>query len=234
MANRTILVTGGNRGIGLEICRQCAALSWSVVLGARDVVAGERARASLGPLAARVRVEALVLDDPASINACAVRLSATGGTLDALINNAGMFDKAGEASATTLPLAVLERTLRTNLYGPLLMSQAVLPLLRRSSQGRIVNLSSGMGQLEGMGGGSAAYRISKTALNALTATMAADLSAEKILVHAVCPGWVKTEMGGPGAQREVAQGADTPVWLATDAAVTTTGRFWRDRQNIPW
>jgi NAD(P)-dependent dehydrogenase (short-subunit alcohol dehydrogenase family) len=229
----TAVVTGGNRGIGLEICRQLAVRGVTVLMGSRDPARGEAARASLGAAGAGIRVLGLALDDPASIAAAAAAISADPGRLDILINNAGVFDKA-DAPAQKLAPAVLERTLRTNLVGPLLLSQALLPLLRRSGSGRIINISSGMGQLHGMGSGSAAYRLSKTALNGLTATLAADLLGDRIAVNAVCPGWVKTDMGGAGAQREVAQGADTPVWLALDAEQVRSGGFWRDRAELPW
>jgi NAD(P)-dependent dehydrogenase (short-subunit alcohol dehydrogenase family) len=233
MTEPVILVTGGNRGIGLEICRQLATRGARVLMGARDAAKGERARASLGPMAERIRVEPLATDDAQSIAACAARLAKDPGRLDGLINNAAIYDK-GDAGAPTLPLAVLTRTFATNLHGPLLLIQALLPLLKAAGGARVVNLSSGMGQLSGMGPGSAAYRLSKTALNGLTATMASELASARIAVNAVCPGWVKTDMGGAGATREVAQGADTPVWLALDADPALTGRFWRDRAEIPW
>jgi NAD(P)-dependent dehydrogenase (short-subunit alcohol dehydrogenase family) len=202
-------------------------------MGSRDAAKGESARKSLGELAARVRVEQLAADDPASIAACAARLAKDPGRIDALINNAAIYDKA-DAPASKLPIAVLQRTFATNLHGPLQVTQELLPLLRRSERGRVINLSSGMGQLSGMGSGSAAYRLSKTALNGLTATLAAELAPEHIAVNCVCPGWVKTDMGGAGATREVAQGADTPVWLALDAPQDLTGKFFRDRTEIPW
>ncbi len=233
MTESIVLVTGGNRGIGLECCRQLAARGAKVMMGARDVERGERARRSLGDLAASVRVEQLATDDPASIAACSQRLTRDPARLDVLINNAAIYDSA-DAPATSLPLPVLIRTFATNVHGPLLLTQALLPLLRASSRGRIINLSSGMGQLSGMGTGSAAYRLSKTTLNGFTATLAAELAPDHIAVNSVCPGWVKTDMGGAGASREVAQGADTPVWLAIEAAQELTGRFWRDRAEIPW
>jgi NAD(P)-dependent dehydrogenase (short-subunit alcohol dehydrogenase family) len=233
MAEFVVLVTGGNRGIGLECCRQLAARGARVLMGSRDAAKGEIARKSLGELAARVRVEQLAADDAASVAACAARLAKDPGRLDALINNAAIYDK-GDAAASKLPLEVLQRTFATNVHGPLLIAQALLPLLRKSERGRIINLSSGMGQLSSAGPGSAAYRMSKTALNGLTTTLAAELAPERIAVNCVCPGWVKTDMGGAGATREVAQGADTPVWLALDAPQALTGKFLRDRAEIPW
>ncbi len=229
----TVLVTGGNRGIGLEICRQLAARGAQVLLGSRDPSRGAAALAKLGPAAAGIRVLPLAMDDASSIAKALAVISQDPGRLDVLINNAGVFDK-GDAPAQSLREEVLLRTIATNTIGPMLLAQAALPLLRKSLRARIINISSGMGQLSGMGGGSAAYRLSKTALNGLTATLAVDLASDRIAVNALCPGWVKTDMGGPGAQRELAQGAETPVWLALDADQALTGRFWRDKAEIPW
>jgi len=125
-------------------------------------------------------------------------------------------------------------TLETNVLGPLALAQALVPFMKRNRYGRIVNISSGMGQLSEMGVGSPAYRVSKTALNALTRILAADLKASGILVNSMCPGWVKTDMGGPTAPRTVEQGADTAVWLATLPDGGPTGGFFRDRKPIPW
>lgn len=229
----TILVTGGNRGIGLEICRQLASRGVRVLMGVRDIAKGEAARASLGSLASAIQVQQLAVDDPASITRACAAIAERPGQLDVLINNAGIFDKA-DGPSPVVALATVERTFRTNVLGPLALAQGVLPLLRKSSRPRIINVSSGMGQLSSMGGGSCAYRLSKTALNGLTAILAADLAGERVAVNALCPGWVKTDMGGPGATRSVAQGADTPVWLALDAPQEVTGKLWRDRAEIAW
>jgi NAD(P)-dependent dehydrogenase (short-subunit alcohol dehydrogenase family) len=229
----TVLVTGGNRGIGLEICRQLAERGAFVLLGSRDVFKGEAARKSLGAAAERIQVMPLAMDDTASISAACARIAENPAHLDVLINNAGIFERT-DAPMPLVPLPTVEKTVRTNLLGPLALIQGLLPLLRKSPRARIVNVSSGMGQLAEMGGGSAAYRLSKTALNGLTAALAADLAGERIAVNTLCPGWVKTDMGGAGATRSVAQGADTPVWLALDADQAQSGKFWRDRAVIPW
>ena len=149
-----------------------------------------------------------------------------------LINNAGIIAKA-EASALTVELATIRDTLETNALGPLHLAQTLLPLLKSGTSPRIVNMSSGMGALADNDGGYAAYRMSKTALNAVTAILAAELRGT-IAVNSVCPGWVKTDMGGPHAERDVADGADTAVWLALDAPAKLTGKFVRDRKVIPW
>jgi NAD(P)-dependent dehydrogenase (short-subunit alcohol dehydrogenase family) len=222
-----ILVTGGNRGIGLETCRQLAALGHTVLLGSRDHAKGQAAAATLS---GNVQAVQLDMDDSASIAALAADLAARFGHLDVLINNAAVISTI---PAATVAEAEMKRVFQTNFHGPHALITALLPLLRRSPQGRIINLSSGMGALEDLTGGYAAYRLSKTALNALTILLANELRNEGVLVHAMCPGWVKTDMGGAGAQREVSQGADTAVWLAT-APDTGTGKFWRDRKVIRW
>jgi NAD(P)-dependent dehydrogenase (short-subunit alcohol dehydrogenase family) len=233
MAEPVILVTGGNRGIGLEICRQLAARGARVIMGSRDPAKGEKAKASLGDLAARITVEALDVDDATSVTALAQRVGRSPGKLDVLINNAGIFDKR-DGNASTVPIDVVEKTFRTNVVGPMRLTQALLLLLRASKSARVINLSSGMGTLDDMGAGYAAYRISKTALNALTANLAAELTTSRIAVNCMCPGWVKTDMGGPNATRPVNEGADTAVWLALEADQAVTGKFWRDRAEIPW
>jgi NAD(P)-dependent dehydrogenase (short-subunit alcohol dehydrogenase family) len=222
-----ILVTGGNRGIGLETCRQLAALGHTVLLGSRDHAKGQAAAATLS---GNVQAVQLDMDDSASIAALAADLAARFGHLDVLINNAAVISTI---PAATVAEAEMKRVFQTNFHGPHALITALLPLLRRSPQGRIINLSSGMGALEDLTGGYAAYRLSKTALNALTILLANELRNEGVLVHAMCPGWVKTDMGGAGAQREVSQGADTAVWLAT-APDTGSGKFWRDRKVIKW
>jgi NAD(P)-dependent dehydrogenase (short-subunit alcohol dehydrogenase family) len=227
-----VVVTGGNRGIGLEICRQLAARGAQVVLTARKRAAGDAAVKKLVAQKLAVAFHVLNVTDGNSIVALRDFLQDTYGHLDVLINNAGIIAKA-EASALMVELATIRDTLETNALGPLHLAQTLLPLLKRGTSPRIVNMSSGMGALAGNDGGYAAYRISKTALNAVTAILAAELRGT-IAVNAVCPGWVKTDMGGPHAERDVADGADTAVWLALDAPAKLTGKFVRDRKVIPW
>ena len=156
------------------------------------------------------------------------------GSLDALVNNAGILKDEG-ASIVDVDVALIEQTLATNTFGPLRLTQALLPLLRKADGGaRVINLSSGLGQLNDMDDGYPAYGISKTALNAVTRKFADALKGDRIAVNSVCPGWVKTDMGGAGAHRTVEQGADTVVWLATEAALEVTGQFLRDRKPIGW
>ena len=181
---------------------------------------------------ARDNVIALELDvdDDASVEAALAAVEADPGSLDVLVNNAGVYgDPSGAAD---YDLAGARRVFETNVFGAWRLIQAALPLLRRSDGPRIVNVSSGSGQLEDMGTGYAAYRLSKAALNALTRTLAAE--EPRININSVCPGWVRTDMGGPAAPRSVQEGADTAVWLATMPADGPTGGFFRDRRPIAW
>jgi NAD(P)-dependent dehydrogenase (short-subunit alcohol dehydrogenase family) len=235
------VVTGGNRGIGLEICRQLAQRGCRVILGSRDPAKGRAAAKALAAEGLDVSARALDVSDPASVRRFGRALAKDPGRVDILVNNAGVYlDSGYDAEGRVAPsglattLGTLDATLRTNLHGPLLMIQAVLPLMLARKHGRIVNVSSGSGQLATMGGGELSYRLSKTALNALTRVIAAETTGTGVLVNACCPGWVRTDMGGPHARRSVEEGADTPVWLATLPAKGPTGGFFRDREPIPW
>ena len=227
-----VVVTGGNRGIGFEICRQLAARGANVILTARKPAAGAAAIKKLAAEKLAASFVPLDVTDAQSIAALRDAVKDQHGRLDVLINNAGIIAK-GEAPALQVELATVRTTLETNALGPLHLAQALAPLLKRSKSARIVNMSSGMGALNDNDGGYAAYRISKTALNAVTVILAAELRGA-VAVNAVCPGWVKTDMGGPHATRDVAEGADTAVWLALDAPQSLTGKFVRDRKVISW
>jgi NAD(P)-dependent dehydrogenase (short-subunit alcohol dehydrogenase family) len=225
-----IVVTGANRGIGLEICRQLAGRGTLAVLTARSPDAGHEAAGKLNAQGLEVQFYRLDPTREESIEALRVWLEHNYGRLDVLINNAGILAKD---EALDVRLDTVRAALETNTLAPLRLSQALIPLLKRGKNPRIVNISSGMGQLSDMGGGYAAYRISKTALNAVTRVLAAELHGE-VAVNAMCPGWVKTDMGGAGATRELPQGAAGAVWLALDAPQNFTGHFTRDGQTIPW
>jgi NAD(P)-dependent dehydrogenase (short-subunit alcohol dehydrogenase family) len=227
-----IVVTGGNRGIGFEICRQLAGRGAQVVLTARQAEAGQEAVKKLAAQQLAAQFHPLNVTDPESAAALRDYLERAFGRLDVLINNAGILPKE-DGSGLAVKLESVRTTLETNTLAPLHLSQTMAPLLKRSSTARIVNVSSGLGALSDMQGGYAAYRISKTALNAVTRILAAELGGA-VAVNSVCPGWVKTDMGGANAEREVAQGADTAVWLALDAPQDLTGKFVRDRKVIPW
>jgi len=234
MTKRVALVTGANRGIGEEICRQLARKGIEVVMSARDAKKGEAAAKALASSGTPVRFVALDVNDEQSIAQAIAWIDATCGRLDILVNNAGVHLDARGAPATELAAETLRDTMETNVVGPLRVAQAALPLMRKHGYGRIVNLSSTMGQLDHMGGGSAAYRISKAALNALTRVLAADVNDPGIKVNSMHPGWVKTGMGGPEAPKSVEEGADTAVWLATLPKSGPSGGFFADRKAIPW
>jgi NAD(P)-dependent dehydrogenase (short-subunit alcohol dehydrogenase family) len=228
---RVALVSGGNRGIGREIARQLAGLGNTVVIGSRDLARGKEVAEELGE-----DVTALQLDvtDNESIERCIAAVGDEFDRLDVLVNSAGVIGGGWSTSAVDIDLDEVREVLDTNLFGAWRLTQAALPLMRRNGYGRIVNISSGMGQLSDMGGHSPAYRVSKTGLNALTRMLTAELGEDNILVNSVCPGWVRTDMGGPNARRSVEEGAETPVWLATLPDDGPRGGFFRDRKPIPW
>lgn len=230
--NPIVVVTGGNRGIGFEICRQLAERGAQVVLTARKREAGEQALKKLAAQNLSARFHPLNVTGAESIAALRDFLEGTFAHLDVLINNAGIITDE-EASGLEVKLASVRATLETNTLAPLHLAQTLAPLLKRSRAGRIVNMSSGMGALSEMQGGYAAYRISKAALNAVTGILAAELRGT-VAVNSMCPGWVRTDMGGANAERDVSQGADTAVWLALDAPQALTGKFLRDRKVIAW
>ena len=233
-ARRIAVVTGGNRGIGFEICRQLAREGLRVVLTSRDEAKGKAAVKKLLEDGLEVDYHRLDVTDAKSVAALVAFLEQWYGRTDILVNNAGiMIDPKGSRFLTS-DVQNYRKTLETNLFGPLLLCQALVPLMQKNGYGRIVNLSSGQGQLSEMRTGTPAYRISKTALNALTRIAAAETRGSNILVNSMCPGWVKTDMGGPNAPRTVAQGAATAVWLATLPNGGPTGGFFRDRKPIPW
>jgi NAD(P)-dependent dehydrogenase (short-subunit alcohol dehydrogenase family) len=228
-SQRVALVTGANRGIGLEVCRQLAAEGFEVVLGSRDPAKGDAAAARLSE-----RVMALQLDiaDDESVGAAAAAVEELFGHLDVLVNNAAiLYDTSNHA--VNVDLDEVRRGFETNLLGAWRTTQAFLPLLRSAASARIVNVSSESGSLASMGGGTPIYSTSKAALNALTRILAAELRAEAILVNAVCPGWTETDMGGPGG-RDVAAGAASVVWAATLPDDGPTGGFYRDGEPRPW
>jgi NAD(P)-dependent dehydrogenase (short-subunit alcohol dehydrogenase family) len=228
------VVTGANRGIGLEICRQLAQIGIKVVLTARDEQKGEAARAGLARAGVEVSFHPLDVERDASIAQFQQYAASELRRWDILINNAGVY-LDGAKSSVNIDALSFRRTFEINLTGALLISQAAIPMMRRNGYGRIVNISSDMGAQDALGsGGYPAYRVSKAALNALTQVMAADLGVSNILVNAMSPGWVRTDMGGRGAPRSVEQGADTAIWLATLPDNGPSGGYFRDRRPISW
>jgi NAD(P)-dependent dehydrogenase (short-subunit alcohol dehydrogenase family) len=220
---RVAFVSGASRGIGAEIARELAADHGYLVY------AGARKPDEVAEQDGVVAVELDVTDED-TIFRTRERIESDAGRLDALINNAGVYgDPVG---AVDYELEDAHEVLEVNTFGPWRLIEAFVPLLRESEAPRVVNVSSGAGQLSDMNGGRAAYRVSKAALNALTRTLASD--ERWLKVNSMCPGWVRTDMGGSGAPRSVEQGADTAVWLATLPDDGPTGGFFRNRKPIPW
>ena len=209
------LVTGSTRGIGREVARQLTAR------GVRVIVTGRKAEHRLD------------VSDPNSIEALARFIESEIGRLDVLVNNAAILLDEGESIADVDPRK-FEETWRANTLGPFLLTQRLAPLLRKSGHGRVVNVSSGAGQLSSMSSYAPSYSTSKAALNAITILFANALRADGVLVNCADPGWVRTDMGGRGAPRSVEQGADTIVWLATLPDDGPTGGFFYDRRKIDW
>jgi NAD(P)-dependent dehydrogenase (short-subunit alcohol dehydrogenase family) len=229
---RVAVVSGANRGIGLEVVRQLAGRGFAAVLGSRDLARGEEAAAGL----ARDGVTAVPLQldvaDDESVSALAAAVADRYGRVDVLVNNAATHYDPGRR-AVEADLAIVREALETNVFGSWRLVQALRPLLRASAGGRVVNVSSEAGSLSGMRGGAPAYRLSKAALNALTRMLSEELRQDDILVNAVCPGWVATDMGGPGG-RPVADGAASVVWAALLPDDGPTGGFFRDGRPLPW
>ncbi|HUU71858.1 MAG TPA: SDR family oxidoreductase [Burkholderiales bacterium] len=234
MDKRIAVVTGGNKGIGFEICRQLAHRGLRVVLTSRDAVRGGEAHDQLRGEGLDVVFHVLDVDSDDSVTALAASLEKEQGRVDVLVNNAGIMIDTPRKGILDESLAVFRKTLETNFFGALRMCQAIVPIMQHGHYGRIVNLSSGLGQLDEMGDGTAAYRASKTALNALTRMVATAVKGDDILVNSMCPGWVRTDMGGPNAARAVDAGAETAIWLAMLPHGGPTGGFFRDKSPIPW
>lgn len=229
---KTVLVTGANKGIGREVARQLARKGFHVFVAARNPDAGRKAADEIGKQSGKTTFIEVDVTDNASVKAAAREFPKIADHLDVLVNNAGiMMD--GDDAILEVSDNIFLKTIETNALGALRVTRAFAPLLRKSKAPRVINVSSGGGQLTGGADGwSPAYCISKTALNGVTSQLAAALP--KFAVNSVCPGWVRTDMGGRNATRSVEEGADTIVWLATDAPQELTGKFLRDRKEIPW
>jgi NAD(P)-dependent dehydrogenase (short-subunit alcohol dehydrogenase family) len=226
------LVTGANRGIGLEVCRQLAVQGMYVLLGSRDRAKGESASADLKRQGLHIDVIALDVSSADSIAHARDQVQQQFGRLDVLVNNAAIHYDTWE-NILNADMATVREALETNTLGAWQMSQAFVPLLRHSAHGRIVNVSSEAGSLASMGSGTPAYNLSKVGLNAITRMLASALRSDRILVNAVCPGWVATDMGGAGG-RPVEQGAASVVWAVNLPDNGPTGGFFRDGKPLPW
>ncbi len=239
-AQRIALVTGANRGLGFEACRQLALKGFHVILASRQLAKGQKAASQLQ--AEGLDVSSLQLDvtDEQSLFRLEKFVREDLGRLDVIINNAGLFIRtegefhARSESVLHVEVETLRKSMETNVYGPMRICQLLVPIMKRNNYGRIVNVSSGMGQLSGMNGGWPGYRVSKTALNAITCILADELRNNNILVNSMCPGWVRTDMGGMQAPRTPEQGVKTMIWLATLPDNGPRGGFFRDQLSIDW
>lgn len=225
MSRKKILVTGGNRGIGREICKQLTGLGHDVVLTARSVQKGQGVAQEIGATFMELDVSS-----EKAIFSFSRQYKEQVGELDVLINNAGIFIDGG-MHVLDADMDIVQQTIQTNVFGPWILARELAPLLEKST-GRIINISSGMGEVNSLSGDHPAYRLSKTALNALTLMIYSHVGS-KLNVNAMCPGWVQTDMGGSGASRPVEKGAETAVWLAT-AENIPNGKFLRDKEVIDW
>lgn len=227
-----MLITGANKGIGHEVARQLAAKGFHVFVGARNATAGRKAAEEIANRGGKATFLEIDVADDDSVTTAVREFSNIEDHLDVLVNNAGIIVD-GDSVILEISDDLFRNTLETNTLGALRVTQAFVSLLRKSKAPRVINVSSGGGQLTGGADGWApAYCISKTALNGVTVQLAAALP--KFAVNSVCPGWVRTEMGGENASRSVEEGADTIVWLAGEAPQDLTGKFLRDRKEIPW
>ena len=238
---RVALVTGANKGIGFEIARQLASQGIIALMGARDSQRGAAAAGQLQSDGLDAHFIEIDVTRAVSIEAAIGKIRDDFGRIDALVNNAGIMIDTG-SDILELDPGILQNTLETNAFGPLLLAQACVPVMRANGYGRIVNMASTLGSLTDIANPDSsyaslavpAYRLSKTALNAITVMLAKELRGTNILVNSACPGWVRTEMGGDQAPLTPEQGAETPVWLATLPDGGPTGGFFRERQPIPW
>jgi NAD(P)-dependent dehydrogenase (short-subunit alcohol dehydrogenase family) len=238
---RVALVTGGNRGIGYAVSRSLAQRDITVVMGVRDPNKGVAACSRLQAEDLDVNFELLDVTDEAGIQTAVKHIQAQFGRLDILVNNAGILIDSAE-NALDVSRSTIEKTLETNVIGPLMLCQNCIALMKAGGYGRIVNMSSALGSLSEMvdpdsayaGVGAPAYRLSKAALNAITTLIAREVRGDNILVNSASPGWVKTDLGGAQAPLTPEQGADTPVWLATLPDGGPTGGFYRERTRMPW
>jgi NAD(P)-dependent dehydrogenase (short-subunit alcohol dehydrogenase family) len=233
MIRRVALVTGASRGIGLEICKQLAARGVHVVLTARNADKGQQACRQLAGQGLPVTFLALDVTDERARVQVMERVATDLGRMDVLINNAAVAPEL-TTPGLAVGLDLVRDTMESNVLGPLRLIQLAVPLMQRHGYGRIVNVSSGQGSFARMRAGKLGYRMSKTALNAMTRLIACELAESNILVNVMTPGWVRTHMGGIHAERSVEEGADTAVWLATLPDDGPRGRFFQDRQEIPW
>lgn len=227
------LVTGGNKGIGFAVCQQLLMAGFEVIFTARSLEQAKMAATRLNSLGSQIQVFQMDITDDSSIHSLKENLSQTINHLDVLINNAGVFPDTDD-SILTVSRELLQMGMNTNTFGTIHLTQALLPLLEKSSEPRIINVSSERGQLSGLATDVPSYSLSKLALNGATILLAEALQPKGIAVYAVWPGWVRTDMGGDEAPLSPEQGADTIIWLATQASPSLSGKYFYNRQEISY
>jgi NAD(P)-dependent dehydrogenase (short-subunit alcohol dehydrogenase family) len=232
LKGKVAVVTGANRGIGFVLCRLLAQEGMIVVLGSRDEQRGAAAEATLRAEGLDVVAQQLEVTDQASVDAFTAWLDGAYGRLDVLVNNAGIMPNKNPVLEATLEEA--EVMWQVNALGPWRVCNALLPLMLRGGWGRIVNVSSEAGSMQRTNAIATAYRVSKTALNTYTKSLAAGLTSRGVLVNAVCPGWVATDMGGPDATGTVEQGARSVLWAVTLDDDGPSGGFFQNGKPLPW
>ncbi len=226
--SKRALVTGGNRGIGFAIAQGLLAKGYEVIVTARSLDSAKQAAEKLEGTVIPIKLD---VSDDRSIDRAVETLNQSIEQLDVLINNAGIYPD-NSVNILTISRELLDSTMNTNTFGVIRMVQAFLPLLEKSQDARVINVSSGMGALDGLTTTAPSYCLSKLALNGATIMLAQSLHAKGIVVNSICPGWVRTDMGGASAPRSPEQGADTAIWLATEAPRSESGKFWRDRKVV--
>jgi NAD(P)-dependent dehydrogenase (short-subunit alcohol dehydrogenase family) len=231
---KVAVVTGALKGLGFETARQLARQGYQVILTGRDAARGKAAQDQLAKECLKTEFRLLDTADLHSIEQFTKDVLKEFGRVDVLVNNAGIMVDGEKPSTLPEYASAIQRTFTTNALGPYLLSRALVPQMVKNNYGRIVNVTSGMGQLSEMNGGYPGYRMSKTALNAVTRMFADETRATNVLVNSVCPGWVRTDMGGKGATRSIEQGAKTIFWLATLPDGSPTGGFFRDKKPMAW
>ncbi len=240
LKQKIAIVTGANKGLGFEICRQLLENGFRAILTARNETRGQMAVQQLAANHSDIEYFKMDVTSQPDVDALKDYVISEYQRCDVLVNNAGIFPDPRHdldnqwPSVLTAAVDSIRQGMETNTYGALRLCQAIIPLMQANQYGRIVNMSSGMGQLSDMNGCCPAYRISKTAINVVTRIFADELKGSDILINSMCPGWVKTDMGGEDATRDVAEGADTAVWLAMLDTGGPSGLFFRDREIIPW
>lgn len=225
------LVTGGNKGIGFAIIQGLLAAGFDVILAARSHSKAKAASEKLQ--SSKIRCVELDVSNDDSIDLAAKTLAQEIDSLDVLINNAGIYPDRS-VNILTVSRELLNQTMNVNAFGAVRVTQAFLPLLMKSSKARVINTSSGYGQLSGLSVDAPSYSLSKLTLNGVTITLAKALQTKGIVVNALDPGWVKTDMGGGGAPRTPEQGADTAIWLATEAPLNLSGKLFHERREVSY